>query len=188
MKLKTITLTMLSYAAVYGLASCGSHGHDHGHDDDHDHDREEQPGHDHDGEDHDGDEHSQPDGDTQAQRKAGPNGGRLLTSIEPQAEFFVTDDGKVQITFLDAAGQPAPIAGQTVNVVAGDRSNLTTLTFAKQGEVLSSTSALPQGDDFPLVVALQVDSSSDLTREKFTLDLSVCQACKLRGYACICPH
>jgi hypothetical protein len=34
-------------------------------------------------------------------KEAGPNGGRLLTALDPHAEFFVTADRKVQITFLD---------------------------------------------------------------------------------------
>ena len=33
-------------------------------------------------------------------KEAGPNGGKILTAMEPHAEFFVTSDRKVQITFL----------------------------------------------------------------------------------------
>ena len=38
---------------------------------------------------------------------AGPNGGRIIATVTPRAEFFVTADRKVQITFLDQAGMTA---------------------------------------------------------------------------------
>ena len=54
-------------------------------------------------------------GHTHAKKEAGPNGGRLLTALEPHAEFFVLPDRRVQITFLDAQDKPvapgSPLCG-----------------------------------------------------------------------------
>ena len=83
---------------------------------------------------------------------AGPNGGRILTGFEPRAEFFVTADRKVQITFLGEDGKAVAPAEQVVTVTAGDRSAPTKLTFAKSGNVLLSDVALPTGDEVPTVV------------------------------------
>ena len=40
---------------------------------------------------------------------AGPNGGRVLVGVEPHLEFFVTKDGKVQITAVNNDGQTATL-------------------------------------------------------------------------------
>ena len=184
MKLKDILLTTLTTATVFGLAACGGdHDHDHDHDHaGHDHDEHaDKHDHDHDGEDHDHDH----DHDTII---AGPNGGRVITRIEPHAEFFVTDAGKVQFTFVNDDLKAIPAASQEVTVIAGDRSNPTTLTFAKQGDTLISGGSLPEGDDYPVVVMIKTDATSKAVTEKFTLDLSPCPTCDYKEYACTCDH
>jgi len=42
--------------------------------------------------------------------------------VDPKAEFFVTKDRKVQITFLDKEGKAIEPAAQVVTVTAGERS------------------------------------------------------------------
>jgi hypothetical protein len=118
---------------------------------------------------------------------AGPNGGRIIAA-EPRAEFFVTPDRKVQITFLDAAGKAIAPAEQTVTVTSGERSAPKTLTFAKTGNTLLSTAALPPGDDLPTVVQIKATSASKAVIDRFNLDLAKCGECKLAEYACICGH
>jgi len=90
-----------------------------------------------------------PSDHTHEKRDAGPNGGRIIATVHPRAEFFVTADRKVQITFLDAAGQAIAPAEQVVTVTTGDRSAPTKLTFAKTGNTLLSTAALPAGNCRP---------------------------------------
>jgi hypothetical protein len=119
---------------------------------------------------------------------AGPNGGRILTTVEPRAEFFITADRKVQITFLDAAGKAVAPAEQIVTVTAGERSAPTKLTFAKAGNALVSTAAFPAGDDLPTVVQIKANAGAKTVTEKFNVDLSTCSKCKLAEYACICGH
>lgn len=121
-------------------------------------------------------------------RVAGPNGGRILTTVEPRAEFFVTADRKVQITFLDQAGKAIAPADQVVTVTTGDRAAPTKLTFAKTGNTLLSTAALPKGNELPTVVQIKPTATAKQVTEKFNVDLSKCGECKLAEYACICAH
>lgn len=121
-------------------------------------------------------------------KMATPNGGRLLTEIEPHAEFFVMADRKVQITFLGKDGKPVAPAAQVVTVTAGERSAPTKLTFAKSGNALVSNAALPAGNDFPAVVQIKVSPDAKTVTEKFNVNLSKCPECKKAEYACTCAH
>ena len=70
----------------------------------------------------DGHDHA---GHSHAAKITGPNKGRVLTELEPHAEFFVTAERKVRLTFVDDAGKPVAIpAGFTATLVTGDRADL----------------------------------------------------------------
>lgn len=133
-------------------------------------------------------EHSHDHGHEHAKKEAGPNGGRLITSVEPHAEFFVTAERKVQITFVDDAGKVVAPAGQVVTVTAGDRSAPTKLTFAAAGNSLISNAVLPAGNDFPTVVQIKASADAKTVTEKFNLNMSKCSDCSLAEYACTCAH
>ena len=122
------------------------------------------------------------------QKKAGPNGGRILTKLEPHAEFFVTAERKVQITFLGKDGKAIAPAAQVVTVTAGKRSAPTKLSFAPSGNTLISDVALPAGNDFPTVVQIKATPDAKAVNEKFNLDLSKCSDCGHGEYACTCGH
>lgn len=122
------------------------------------------------------------------QKEAGPNGGRLLTVLTPHAEFFVTPERKVQVTFLNDADQPVAPATQVVTVTAGDRAAPTTLKFVRQGNALISDGVLPAGNNFPTVVQIKVTPDAKPVIAKFNLNLSLCPDCKLSEYACTCAH
>ena len=118
-------------------------------------------------------------------KSVGPNGGRVLNSIDPRAELFITADRKVQITFLDNQGQPISPAGQTVVVTSGRRSAPTQLTFLQVGDVLLSDVAVPAGRRVPTVV--QITSPEGKTAiERLNVNLTVCSGCDNPEYACIC--
>jgi hypothetical protein len=119
---------------------------------------------------------------------AGPNKGRLLTVVEPHAEFLVTAERKVQITFVGEDGKPVAPADQVVTVTAGDRSAPTKLTFTKTGNVLLSDTALPAGNDFPAVVQIKITPDAKPVYARFNLNTSVCGECKNAEYACTCGH
>ena len=179
MKLKELSLIALAIAAVYGLASCDKAHDEHA---GHNHDKPSESA-DGDGEEEGHDEH---EGHDHPEIIPGPNGGKVLTNVEPHAEFFVTDDRKVQITFVDDDVKPIALAEQTVSVIAGDRTSPTSLTFAKSGNVLMSDKALPDGNDFPVIVQIKTDAGAETIREKFNLNLLDCPTCDYKEYACTC--
>lgn len=179
MKMTKTILIALSATAIYGLTACDDHDHDHDHKG-HDHGSK---GHDHgEGE----NEHGDHDHDTV---EAGPNGGRILTSVEPHAEFLVTEDRKVKISFLDDDMKPVPVEEQSVKVVAGDRKSPTNLSFQKSGDFLISEQVLPDGNDFPVIVQLKASAAAKkFETERFNLNLTQCPTCEFKEYACACEH
>lgn len=91
------------------------------------HDHKEHAGHDH-------DEHD----------VKGPNNGRIIMEVEPHAEFFVTKDRKVQITFVDDDGKKVAVGKQKVSIICGDRSNPTKLKMEEKDGMLVSSNILPK--------------------------------------------
>jgi hypothetical protein len=121
-------------------------------------------------------------------KEAGPNGGRILTAVEPHLEFYVTKDRKVEISALTPDNKPAKLSGQVIAVAAGDRSKPTKLEFKEDGGKLVSTNKLPDGNDFPVSVSIKPNASGKAVYEKFNCDLDKCPTCKYQEYACICAH
>ena len=119
-------------------------------------------------------------------KAAGPNGGRILAGLTQPAEFFVTPDRKVQITFLDDHGKTIAPADQVVTVVAGDRAAPTKLTFTKSGDTLVSDVVLPEGNDVPTVVQIKPTSTAKAVTDRFNVNLSKCPTCNNAEYACVC--
>lgn len=120
--------------------------------------------------------------------KEGPNGGRVITSVEPHLEFLVTKDRKVEITALTEELKATKLSGQVISVTAGDRSKPTKLEFKEEGGKLVSSGALPDGNDYPVSVSIKADAKAKATYEKFNLNLSKCPTCKNLEYACTCAH
>jgi hypothetical protein len=120
--------------------------------------------------------------------EVGPNKGRLLTVVEPHAEFFVTAERKVQITFVGEDGKAVAPADQVVTVTAGDRSAPTKLTFTQTGNVLLSDTALPAGNNFPAVVQIKTTPEAKPVYARFTVNLAICGECTNAEYACTCAH
>lgn len=121
-------------------------------------------------------------------KEAGPNGGRVLHSVEPHCEFFVMADRKLQITFLGEDGKAIAPAGQTVSAVGGERSKPTKFAFAKTGNALVSDVPLPEGNKLPLVLTIKTAPDAKAVVEKLAVDLSNCPSCEYKEYACTCDH
>ncbi len=117
-----------------------------------------------------------------------PNGGRVITAVEPHAEFLLKDDRTIQITFIDDDGKVVPAADQVVTVTTGERSSPTKLTFKKSGDVLVSDGVVPAGDGFATVVQIKSSPDAKAVIAKFNLDLTNCSGCNLKEYACTCGH
>jgi hypothetical protein len=120
--------------------------------------------------------------------QAGPNGGRLLTKIQPRAEFLLTAERKVQITFVGADGKPIAPAEQVVTVTTGNRAAPIKLSFSKTGTVLLSDAALPPGNDFPTVVQIKANPEAKAAVARFNLNTATCSGCKKPEYVCTCGH
>ena len=121
-----------------------------------------------------------------AKKSAGPNGGRVVTAVEPHYELFVTPERRIRITFLGDDGKAAEPKAQTVSGTCGERTNPTRLTFAREGGSFLSDKPLPDGNLVPLV--LQVKSAPDAkpVTERLNVNLEDCPGCKHQEYACTC--
>lgn len=117
-----------------------------------------------------------------------PNGGRIISAVEPNAEFLLTKDQKLEIRFLDATGKVIARAAQTASVTMGDRAAPTKLTFTKDGDKLVSNLTIPDGDSLPVVLQIKVTPDTKVVNTKFNLNLTKCPECKLTEYACACDH
>ena len=90
-----------------------------------------------------------------AKKEAGPNGGLLITAVEPHCELLVTPERKLKITFLGDDNKPVALKEQSVTATGGDRANPTQFTFTKEGESLVSEQALPAGMAVPLILQIK---------------------------------
>jgi len=144
---------------------------------------DEHAGHDH--AEHAGHDHADEDDHAHA-KKAGPNGGLILTEVEPHAEFFVTKDRKVQITFLDKDDKAVAPGDQKVTFIGGKRSAPVKLTFKKTATSFLSEEALPAGNNIPAVISIKADGKK--ARARFNINLDDCPSCDYKEYACTCDH
>ncbi len=127
-------------------------------------------------------------GEDHEDKMAGPNGGRVITSVEPHLEFFVTDDRKVRITAVDDDGKAVELGEQSVRLTGGSRSNPTRMSFSKAGGSLVSDKAFPEGNHLPVVLLIKADPEAATVIEKFNLNLDDCPGCAYLEYACTCDH
>ncbi len=123
-----------------------------------------------------------------AEKTKAPNGGRIISAVEPHAEFFVTADKKVEVRFLDAAGKVIAPAAQTVTVTMGDRAAPTKLAFTQDGDKLVSDKTVPEGKELPVVVQIKVTPDAKTVTDKFNLNFAKCPTCSNAEYACSCEH
>ena len=128
-------------------------------------------------------------GHVHADKPAAPNGGRVLTEVEPHAELLVTAERKLKLTFLDAAGKPVPPpAGATASAATGDRSAPTNLAFAAEGGALVSTATLPEGQNLPAVLRIKPGAEAKTVTVRVQINLAKCGECGRPEYACTCGH
>ena len=119
----------------------------------------------------------------------GPKGGRLLDTTPLKAEFFVSKDRKVEVTFYDATLKPVAPSAQVVAVTAEPKSGRTPVELGKTTTGFASTTALPAADQ-PYRVVVQIRATPDAKPQNFRVDLNLdtCGECKRAEYACTCAH
>ena len=118
---------------------------------------------------------------------AGPLGGRVVeVDGGGHAEFFVQPDRKVTVAFYGEDMKPVAPAGQVVKAVAEAPAGKSQIAFEKTGEAFVSTTALPEGDGYRIV--LQIKSTLDAKTKNFRIDYhtEICDGCKRAEYACTC--
>jgi hypothetical protein len=117
---------------------------------------------------------------------AGPKGGRFLVNTTPKAEFFVEKDHTVSIRFYEASGKVVAPEAQQVTVIAEAAGAKQKVDLTKKGDALVSTTKLPPGDGYNLVVQFKQTPDARPQNYRFKLDTSVCGGCKHAEYACSC--
>lgn len=116
----------------------------------------------------------------------GPKGGRLLEADGQKAEFFVTPERKVEITFYDAALKPVAPGEQVVAVTAEPKSGRTKVDLEKTPTGYVSKTALPEGDPYRVVVQLRAKADAKPQNFRVDFNLETCGECKRAEYACTC--
>lgn len=118
----------------------------------------------------------------------GPKGGRLLEADGQKAEFFVTPDRKVEITFYDAALKPVAPSEQAVTVTAEPKAGRAKLDLEKTPTGYISKTALPEGDPYRVVVQLRAKADAKPQNFRVDFNLEKCGECKRAEYACTCDN
>lgn len=118
----------------------------------------------------------------------GPSGGKILTSEAPHAEFFVQKDRTVTVTFYDAALKPLAPGEQIVNAIAEAKTGKVKLEFEKTAAGFVSKQALPEGDDYTVVVQIRDVAGAKPKNYRVLFHDEVCAECKRAEYACTCEH
>jgi hypothetical protein len=119
---------------------------------------------------------------------ATPKGGRLLDKTEPKAEFHLEKDHTATVTFYDNALNPLPATTQSVTVIAEANGGKKTVEFEKKGDVLVSSSKLPEGDGYNVVVQFRQTADAKPQNFRFKLETYECGGCKRAEYACTCDE
>lgn len=118
----------------------------------------------------------------------GPKGGRILTTKAPHVEFFVEKDRTVTVSFYDTALKPVAASGQVVAATAEAKSGKVQLAFAEKNGALVSKTALPEGDDYLVVVQVRDNANARPKNYRVFFHDEVCGECKRAEYACVCDN
>ena len=120
--------------------------------------------------------------------KVTPKGGRLLDKTEPHAEFVVEKDRTATINFYNHDMKQVAVTTQSVTAIADVKSGKATLQFEKKGASLVSTTKLPEGEDYNVVVQFKQTADAKPMNLRFKLDLHICGGCQRAEYGCTCDH
>lgn len=116
----------------------------------------------------------------------GPKGGRLLDSAPLKAEFFVTTERRVEITFHDDHLNPILPGDQVVVVTAEPATGRVVLAMDKTATGFLSQAALPAGEPYRVVVQVRATPEARPQNFRIDLNLATCGECSRAEYACTC--
>ena len=97
-------------------------------------------------------------------------------------------DRGVSINFYSDDMKPVAVTTQGVTVIADAPGGRATLEFEKKGDSLVSTTKLPEGEGYNVVVQFKQTADARPTNLRFKLQMHTCGECKRAEYACICGH
>lgn len=120
--------------------------------------------------------------------KAGPRKGLILELPAKNAEFFVEKDRIVSIAVYDAAMKAQAPTDEVFTATAEAPTGKTKLEFEKKGNLFVSTTKLPEGEGYQVVV--QAKASADAKSKNFRVKLQThtCKECDNPEYACTCDE
>lgn len=120
--------------------------------------------------------------------EAGPRKGRILKLDASKAEFFVEKDRTISIAFYDSAKKQIAPADQVITATAEAPSGKKKLEFEKKGDLLVSTTPLPEGEGYNVVVQAKDKADAKPKNFRIKLQLHECEKCKNPEYACTCDE
>ena len=121
-----------------------------------------------------------------AKVKAGPRKGLILDLGVKQAEFFVEKDRSISIAVYDAAMKAQAASTEVITAIAEAPSGKAKIAFEVKDGKLVSTTKLPEGEGYQVVV--QAKSTPDAKTKNFRIKLLLytCKECSNPEYACTC--
>lgn len=121
--------------------------------------------------------------------KSGPRKGLIMDLGSKQAEFFVEKDRTISIAVYDAAMKAQPASTEVITATAEAPSGKTKMEFAKKGDLFVSTTKLPEGEGYQVVVQAQPEPDAKKKNFRIKLQLHICGGpCGNPEYACTCDE
>lgn len=118
----------------------------------------------------------------------GPKGGKIVTTEAPHVEFFVEKDRTVTVSFYDQDLKPVAPGGQVVSAVAEAKTGKTNLSFGAKDGSLVSTTPLPEGDGYRIVLQVRDRAGAKPKNYRVEFHDELCDECKRAEYACVCEE
>ena len=121
--------------------------------------------------------------------KAGPRKGLLLDLESKQAEFFVEKDRRISIALYDAALKAQPVGTEVITAIAEAPGGKVKMAFEKKGDLLVSTTPLPEGEGYQVVLQAKTAPDAKTKNFRIKLELHICGGpCGNPEYACTCDE
>jgi len=121
-----------------------------------------------------------------AKVKAGPRKGLILDLGGKQAEFFVEKDRSISIAIYDAAMKAQPATTEVITATAEAPGGKAKIAFEAKDGKLVSTTKLPEGEGYQVVVQAQAAPDAKKKNFRIKLLLYTCKECSNPEYACTC--
>lgn len=120
--------------------------------------------------------------------KAGPRKGLLLDLDSKQAEFFVEKDRSISIAIYDTALKAQPASTEVITAIAEAPGGKVKIAFEKKDDLLISTTQLPEGEGYQVVLQAKTDPDAKTKNFRIKLQLHTCDKCGNPEYACTCDE